>query len=86
MMVCIVYSLLKERRAVFSLTKESHRLSYEKRLERLGLTDMKTRRERRFHTDLQNRARSREGKLANPFKTKLPLYLNEEGRNTHIYS
>ena len=33
-----------QRRA--TLTKESHHLPYEKRLERLGLTDLKTRRER----------------------------------------
>ena len=41
--------------------KESNHLSYEKRLERLGLTDFKKdERERRFHPDLQDR---RKGKL-----------------------
>ena len=38
-----------QRRA--SLTKESHNLPYEKRLERLGLTDLKTRREKVNYCD-----------------------------------
>ena len=47
-----------QRRA--TLTKESHHLPSEKRMERQGLTDLKTRRER---GDFQDCARSREGKL-----------------------
>ena len=46
-----------------TLTKESHHQLYENRLVRLGLTDLKTRRERGYFTNLQDGARSREGKL-----------------------
>ena len=86
-----------------TLTKESHHLPYEKRLERLGLTDLKTRRERGnfiqiykiTRTYLLNRMATPWNNLpkgialahsVNSFKSKLDLYLNKIGRNTHIYS